>query len=115
LDIYEQFEIALFTSQQHLTLHTQRKKWIRGTTTLVRFNHDERAILSRWWKWRGRRGGGGYELLNRGSVDSTIHVLVFGIVLIVEFFKFCVVFNIFGGIVAVVFERVVVGRSTRGR
>jgi hypothetical protein len=114
LVIYEQFEIALFTSQQHLTLHTQRKKWFRGTTTLVRFNHDERAILSRWWKRRGRRGGGGYELLNRGSVDSTIHVRVFGIVFIIEFFKFCVVFNIFGGIVAVVFERVVVGRNTRG-
>ena len=27
---------------------------------------------------------------------------MFGIVLIIEFFKFCVVFNIFGGIVAVV-------------
>ena len=39
---------------------------------------------------------------------------MFGIVLIIRFFKFCVVFNICGGIVAVVFERVVVGRSTRG-
>ena len=48
------------------------------------------------------------------ALIRTIHVRVFGIVLIIEFFKFCVVFNIFGGIVAVVFERVVVGRSTRG-